>query len=157
MRRRLRPSLLREVILALLLGLALGPQRLAASARDTQPIDSYPEGASPFGVYNMAGNAAEWVADAYDPNFYSHSPPRNPRAESEGASRIYRGGSFGNLDGSLYTTSHRYGLVHNFTDVTVGFRCARDLPVLSDRAPSASLVSEFCQVYEAYKPGAACP
>lgn len=138
-------------------GNTFDPQRLAASVRDTQPVDSYPEGVSPFGVYNMAGNAAEWVADGYDPNFYANSPPRNPRAESEGASRIYRGGSFGNLDGSVYTTSHRYGLAHTFTDVAVGFRCAQDIPVLSDRTPSASLVSEFCQIFLAYKPGAACP
>jgi len=105
----------------------------------------------------MAGNAAEWVADAYDPNFYSNSPPHNPRAESEGTSRIYRGGSFGNLDGSVYTTSHRDRLARTFSDVAVGFRCAQDMPVLGDRAPSASLVSEFCQIFLAYKPGAACP
>ena len=42
----------------------------------TMPVDSYPEGVSGFGVYNMAGNVFEWVEDWYDPKFYKaeHCP-----------------------------------------------------------------------------------
>jgi formylglycine-generating enzyme required for sulfatase activity len=39
--------------------------RLAAAARDAQPVYSLVEGASSVGAYHMAGNMAEWVADAY--------------------------------------------------------------------------------------------
>ncbi len=33
----------------------------------TMPVDSYPDGASYYGAYNMAGNVFEWVSDWYDP------------------------------------------------------------------------------------------
>jgi len=33
---------------------------------DTSEVGSYPSGASPYGVLNMAGNVCEWVADWYD-------------------------------------------------------------------------------------------
>ncbi|MEP6935016.1 MAG: SUMF1/EgtB/PvdO family nonheme iron enzyme, partial [Nitrospirota bacterium] len=36
----------------------------------TTPVDSYPEGVSGFGVYNMAGNVFEWVEDWYDLKYY---------------------------------------------------------------------------------------
>jgi formylglycine-generating enzyme required for sulfatase activity len=98
----------------------------AASAPDTQPVDSYPGGVSPFGVYNMAGNVAEWVADVYDETFYANSPARNPLSSGDGAGRIFRGGSFANLDGAFFTTSRRYGNARTFFDVDLGFRCARD-------------------------------
>jgi formylglycine-generating enzyme required for sulfatase activity len=35
---------------------------------DTAPVGSYPSGASPYGVLDMAGNVWEWVADRYDPD-----------------------------------------------------------------------------------------
>ena len=30
-----------------------------------QPVESYASGASPYGLLNMSGNAAEWVADFF--------------------------------------------------------------------------------------------
>ena len=49
----------------------------------TMPVDSYPEGASGFGAYNMAGNVFEWVEDWYDPKFYKteHRPESQGRGE----------------------------------------------------------------------------
>jgi iron(II)-dependent oxidoreductase len=58
-------------------------------------VGSYLGGASPYGVLNMAGNAAEWVADGYLRDYYSQSPARNPRGpESEQIARVWRGGHF---------------------------------------------------------------
>lgn len=99
----------------------------AAGAPDLQPVDSYPAGASPFGVYNMAGNAAEWVQDGYDEAFYANSPQQNPVNTGGGSARIFRGGSFANPDGAFYTTSRRFGNTRSFNDVDVGFRCAADV------------------------------
>ena len=48
------------------------------------PVDSYPEGVSGFGVYNMAGNVFEWVEDWYDPKFYKESIALNPQRGREG-------------------------------------------------------------------------
>lgn len=107
-------------------GNTFNAQLSAASAGDTQPVDSYPGGVSPFGVYNMAGNVGEWVADVYDETFYANSPVNNPISTGDGAGRIFRGGSFANPDGAFFTTSRRYGNARTFNDVDVGFRCAQD-------------------------------
>ena len=60
----------------------------------TVPVGSYPDGASPYGVLDMAGNAEEWVADWYDPDYYTVSPAHNPQGSETGLLRILRGGSF---------------------------------------------------------------
>ena len=44
----------------------------------TMPVDSFPQALSPYGLFGMAGNAAEWVQDWYDPNYYKQAPPRPP-------------------------------------------------------------------------------
>jgi formylglycine-generating enzyme required for sulfatase activity len=38
---------------------------------DTNRVGSYPIGASPYGVMDMAGNAFEWVADWFQDSSYS--------------------------------------------------------------------------------------
>ncbi|EOL8967128.1 formylglycine-generating enzyme family protein [Cronobacter dublinensis] len=45
------------------------------------PVDKYPP--SPFGLYGMADNGYEWVKDWYDPNYYSHSPVKDPQGPAE--------------------------------------------------------------------------
>jgi len=60
----------------------------------TAPVGSYPEGASPFGALDMAGNVEEWVADRYDPEYYAQSPEQNPSGPEEGVFRAVRGGSY---------------------------------------------------------------
>jgi len=45
---------------------------------DTTAVGSYPNGASPYGALDMAGNVWEWVADVYDFTYYSNSPTENP-------------------------------------------------------------------------------
>jgi formylglycine-generating enzyme required for sulfatase activity len=102
------------------------PALSAAGSPDTQPVDAFPDGVSPFGIFNMAGNVNEWVQDTYDPNFYANSPAENPLNEAPG-NRIYRGGSFANEDGSFYTTSRRYNKTISYFDVDLGFRCAQDV------------------------------
>ncbi len=62
----------------------------------TSPVGSFPQGASPYGVLDMAGNVWEWVADWYDPGFYGNSPRENPRGPEAGSERVVRGGSWEN-------------------------------------------------------------
>ena len=67
---------------------------------DTSRVGSYPLGASPFGVLDMAGNVAEWTNDIYRANYYSVSPLENPQGPAEGSTffRVVRGGSLGDAE-----------------------------------------------------------
>lgn len=62
----------------------------------TMPVGSYPLGASPFGILDLAGNVWEWTLDWYDPGYYQNSPRENPRGPEAGSERVVRGGSWAN-------------------------------------------------------------
>lgn len=91
----------------------------------TEAVTSRREGASPFGVLNLAGNAAEWVADYYDPTFYRTSKDdKDPKGPDAGRERVVRGGSYRS---SLHQVrvSARRGKLPTETDNTIGVRCAK--------------------------------
>jgi len=91
----------------------------------TMPVGSYPLGASVFGVEDMAGNAAEWVADWYDPEYYAGSAIENPAGPQGGELKTARGGSWKNPAVGVRTTNRS----SNYPEVYssgVGFRCVVD-------------------------------
>ncbi|HOU00771.1 MAG TPA: bifunctional serine/threonine-protein kinase/formylglycine-generating enzyme family protein, partial [Anaerolineaceae bacterium] len=60
---------------------------------DTTEVGSYPDGASPYGALDIAGNVWEWVLDRYGEAYYSDSLTSNPVGPSIGITRVLRGGS----------------------------------------------------------------
>src|SRR3989338_2943821 len=103
-------------------------------------VDKYDNAVSPYGVFNMAGNVAEWVADWYEPAFYKHGPDRNPKGPDHGTSKAFRGGGWVDSTPSV-RAAQRNGTDPNARMNWLGFRCARD-PVgergLSGKASATS-------------------
>jgi formylglycine-generating enzyme required for sulfatase activity len=93
---------------------------------DTVEVGSLEGNQSPFGVYDLAGNALEWVADHYGP--YSAEAIENPTGPEDGTTKVRRGGSFGRSNRTNYTTTRRYRERPGFSVEDVGFRCAADAP-----------------------------
>jgi formylglycine-generating enzyme required for sulfatase activity len=109
---------------------------------DTTRVGSYAEGASPFGVLDMAGNVTEWVSDFYRMDYYAKSPSENPTGPSENevfnVMRVIRGGSFQDEEFDLRTSNRNYiegpnpkaqpneDEFYGKYSVKIGFRCAVD-------------------------------
>ena len=91
----------------------------------TMPVGSFPQNLSPYGLYDMAGNVAEWVQDWYDPNYYRSAPLSNPAGPERGAIKSMRGGSWLKPAVSLRTTDRDWGTMDSRPSGT-GFRCAKD-------------------------------
>ncbi|NBD35193.1 MAG: SUMF1/EgtB/PvdO family nonheme iron enzyme, partial [Chloroflexi bacterium] len=99
----------------------------------TAPVGSYPEGASSYGVLDLAGNAWEWVADWYDRDYYDRETfPRNPTGPESGRYKVFRGGAYdsiSNFSTQLRTTYREVGAPDGTTErpakgPNLGFRCA---------------------------------
>ena len=89
-------------------------------------VGTTPDGHSPYGVMDMAGNAREWVADWYHPEYYAGAPDRNSQGPDDGILKVIRGGSWHNGANDLRVTARQKGGFALKTD-GVGFRCARNI------------------------------
>ena len=90
--------------------------------RDVEPADP----PNDYGLYDMVANVWQWCDDWYDPEYYSHSPRRNPRGPESGSEKVLRGGSWYHKES--WRVAARLSddpLSRSFCFVT-GFRCARD-------------------------------
>jgi formylglycine-generating enzyme required for sulfatase activity len=91
----------------------------------TSSVMTYQSGISPYGVYDMAGNVWEWVADWYSETYYGTSATENPTGPDSGTLRVLRSGAW-NLGADVIRTSLRNAKPPSAFDNDIGFRCARD-------------------------------
>jgi formylglycine-generating enzyme required for sulfatase activity len=90
------------------------------------PPGTFRWGKSPYGVYDMAGNVAEWVSDWWSQFGYTGLSVIDPRGVSSGPFRVVRGGSF-NDPRFFARVYYRNSLRPGTRSVTIGFRCVRDI------------------------------
>ncbi len=86
-----------------------------------QIVGSHPDGNSPYGICDMAGNVWEYCSDWYEANYYSVTPYNNPPGPSNGLWKIVRGGSFRRSEGAC-RSSFRGGNYRSFYHGSIGFR-----------------------------------
>lgn len=107
-------------------------------ANFTLPVMSYAP--NEYGVYNMVGNVAEWVLDAYSPSAFAFVSDINPvlmydadMKDAEAMKRkVIRGGSFVSNAKALSPFTRDYQLqdeVHCY----VGFRCVMSAPEILNK------------------------
>ena len=69
--------------------------RCNVAGRGTTPVDQYPNGMSPYGCYDMAGNAQEWTR-SHDKEYpYDPDDGREVLDAPDSVDRVLRGGAFG--------------------------------------------------------------
>jgi formylglycine-generating enzyme required for sulfatase activity len=87
---------------------------------------SFPGDKSPYGVYDMAANVAEWVADWYDA--YPGAPPSDNKFFGK-TQRVVRGGitSSGHYDSIslMFRAAKRNHFLPDTALIDLGFRCAK--------------------------------
>ena len=94
-----------------------------AGIDETTPTGQYsPQGDSPFGLSDVAGNVWEWVNDWYEIGSYANDKSSNPTGPKAGKGRALRGGSWYG-DSCSTRTTYRYYSNPLDRSPGVGFRC----------------------------------
>ncbi len=103
-----------------------------SDAGGTAPVATY--AANSYGLYDMSGNASEWVADGYDEAFYGKpqaSSPNPINRPAAGRPRVHRGGSWWHGIEGVRTSRRHWDAPDEISTLT-GFRCAKSADAPSD-------------------------
>lgn len=106
-----------------------GPGAARANCEDcndgyatTAPVGSFPLGATPDGVMDLAGNVCEWVWDCE--GSYPAEAQTDPRGPQSAEERMHRGGGWSNFSYDLHAAC-RHSTGPEYAYERFGFRCAR--------------------------------
>lgn len=90
-------------------------------------VKSYPQGVSFYGLFDMAGNIREWVADWYDPDTNADGSIADPLGSELGQKRSIRSSSFADST-DFAIAAHRFSLKPEESLPDLGFRCVVEDP-----------------------------
>jgi formylglycine-generating enzyme required for sulfatase activity len=93
-------------------------------ARQTVPTGSFRPNA--FGLYDAAGNAAEWVQDCWNPSYKGAPHDGSAWTSGDCSLRVLRGGSFADKATALRSAA-RFRYDEDIRYYANGFRVARDI------------------------------
>jgi formylglycine-generating enzyme required for sulfatase activity len=88
-----------------------------------EPPCSQPDGNTPEGVCDLAGNVLEWVADSYGFDYYCSAPAADPAGPAPTGARSARGGSWYE-GGGMSRAAYRFSIDPAERSIYLGFRCA---------------------------------
>lgn len=88
------------------------------------PVGSFETGKSDYGVYDLAGNVAEWTNDYHWALYYLFSSKTNPKGPKSGPYKIVRGGHWRSAASDVRMT-YRNASAPTVKKETIGFRCAK--------------------------------
>lgn len=106
--------------------LAWDPLDASDGFLELAPVASFPDGRTADGIADLAGNAEEWVADYYAPEFPNASVV-NPQGPETGDERVIKGGSYAGARPWLRAAA-RHHEPPNVRRSFRGFRCAKSHP-----------------------------
>jgi len=110
------------------------PHKASIGLPSPVAVKSHP--ASPFGLFDLTGNVAEWCADIFDPDFYRWGELLNPicvtnlLVDVTVPRRSVRGGGYG-ADAISSRIRRRSSAAPEERRLDVGFRCAADLSTVA--------------------------
>ncbi|MEK7484665.1 MAG: SUMF1/EgtB/PvdO family nonheme iron enzyme, partial [Planctomycetota bacterium] len=90
-------------------------------------VDELPQGASPYGCLNMAGNVWEWCRDYYQDQYSSSL--KNPHGPEQALERVIRGGGWSSNDSKQLKTFSRHHLSPDQQLPDLGFRLALEINI----------------------------
>ena len=98
-------------------------------SRSLMPVTAFPSGRSPYGAYNMSGNAMEWTSSWFKP--YKGNNTIDSRYGTQ--YKVLRGGDYCSTWRRVRVTSRQVGGAPNlYSDFAAGFRCVREAGMVDE-------------------------